>query len=183
MATSRVVRVAVFVVLTSLGAFLKIPFFPVPLTLQTLFVILSGIILGPKLGALSQIIYITVGLSGIPVFANGGGISYILSPTFGYIIGFIPAAYTSGMLSKQLAFSPIINMILAATIGTTLIYLSGLPYLYIVMKYIIGKNLTLYHTLLYGCLVFLPGDAAKIIASALIGSKVTVRVLRMYASR
>ncbi|MCD6420741.1 MAG: biotin transporter BioY [Synergistetes bacterium] len=183
MNTSNVTKIAIFVILTSIGAFLKIPFFPVPLTLQTLFVILSGIMLEPRDAALSQTLYITIGLSGIPVFANGGGISYILSPTFGYIVGFIPAAYVVGKLSKQFTSPSILNMLIAATIGTLLIYLSGLLYLYINMKYIIGKELDIYHTLLYGCLIFLPGDATKIIASALIGSKVTIRVFQRNAIR
>ncbi|HOO47090.1 MAG TPA: biotin transporter BioY, partial [Deltaproteobacteria bacterium] len=73
--------------LTAAGAFIKIPIAPVPITLQNFFVILSGIILGPKAGALSQIVYIIIGLIGLPVFSGGGGPSYIFKPTFGYILG------------------------------------------------------------------------------------------------
>ena len=79
--------------LTAVGAFIKIPLPYIPFTLQTFFVFYSGILLGAKLGMLSQIIYILIGLVGIPVFSNGGGPSYVFQPSFGFLIGFIISTF------------------------------------------------------------------------------------------
>ncbi|MCG8608351.1 biotin transporter BioY, partial [bacterium] len=89
---------SLFAALTAAGAFIKIPLPYVPLTLQPLFVIMAGSVLGAKFGAQSQLIYLAVGLSGVPVFANGGGPAYILQPTFGYLLAYPVAAYTVGFL-------------------------------------------------------------------------------------
>lgn len=80
--------ISLFAALTTVGAYLKVPVPVVPFTFQV-FVSISGILLGPKNGAFAQLLYAILGLIGIPVFTQGGGISYIFNPTFGYIIGFI----------------------------------------------------------------------------------------------
>ena len=82
-----------FAILTGISAKLKIEIGVVPITMQTFAVLLSGALLGKARGAASQITYLLMGLAGIPWFSRGGGIQYILSPTFGYIIGFVLAAY------------------------------------------------------------------------------------------
>jgi len=99
--TRDLILVALFAALTAVGAFIKIPIPYVPFTLQYFFCALAGIILGSKLGALSQIIYVAVGLVGAPVFTDGGGITYIFKPTFGYLIGFIVAAYVIGKIREK----------------------------------------------------------------------------------
>lgn len=76
------ILVAMFAALTAIGAFIKIPIPYVPFTLQFLFCAFAGMILGARLGALSQIIYVAIGLAGIPVFTEGGGIGYVFKPTF-----------------------------------------------------------------------------------------------------
>ena len=81
-----------------MGAFIKIPFLIVPFTLQTFFVLLSGNLLGARYGALSQALYIMIGLIGLPIFALGGGPGYIVQPTFGYLIAYPLGAFISGIL-------------------------------------------------------------------------------------
>lgn len=77
----------------------KLPFTPVPITLQTLAVIISGAVLGSRWGALSQLEYVALGLSGVPVFAGGkAGLGHLLGPTGGYLIGFIAGAFVSGLI-------------------------------------------------------------------------------------
>ena len=94
--------VALFAALTAVGGFISIPFYPVPLTLQVFFVLLSGTILGKKLGALSQIIYLGIGAIGAPVFHNfTGGMGILLGPTGGFLIGFIPGAYMAGLVYER----------------------------------------------------------------------------------
>ena len=102
MKTKNLILVSLFAALTAVGAFIRIPIPFVPFTLQYLFCAFAGILLGPKLGALSQIIYVGMGLIGIPVFTEGGGIAYVFKPTFGYLIGFIVAAYVIGKIAEKI---------------------------------------------------------------------------------
>ena len=86
-----IVGVLLFTLLTTLGAIVRIPLpnTPVPLTLQTVFVVLSGVALGARLGLASQLLYVALGTAGMPIFANGGsGIAYVTGPTAGYLLGF-----------------------------------------------------------------------------------------------
>ena len=79
------VMISLFAALTAVGAFIKIPIPHVPLTLQTLMVMFAGLILGSRRGALSQLLYLVIGLLGIPIFAQGGGPGYVLQPSFGFL--------------------------------------------------------------------------------------------------
>ena len=79
---------AIFTALIAIGAFIRIPVPVVPFTLQFLFTTLAGVLLGSRLGAISVVLYIALGLLGVPVFAEGGGPGYILKPSFGYLPGF-----------------------------------------------------------------------------------------------
>jgi biotin transport system substrate-specific component len=85
------------------GAYLKIPnpFFPVYFTFQTIFSILAGLLIGSRKGALSMTLYMIMGLAGLPVFSTPAGIHYILNPTFGYILGFIAAAWAVGKIGES----------------------------------------------------------------------------------
>lgn len=98
--TSTVLWVSAFATLTAAGAQLSIPTLPVPMTLQTPFVLLAGALLGARLGALSQILYLAAGAAFLPVFANGmGGMAYLMAtPTIGYLLGFPVAAFLVGAL-------------------------------------------------------------------------------------
>ena len=102
LATKEIILVALFAALTAAGAFIKIPIPYVPFTLQFLFCALAGILLGAKLGGLSQISYVAMGLIGIPVFTEGGGPAYIFQPTFGYLIGFIMGSYVIGKITETM---------------------------------------------------------------------------------
>ena len=101
MKTKNLILVALFTALTAVGAFIRIPVPVVPFTLQFLFTMLAGLLLGGTLGATSVLVYIILGLLGLPVFTSGGGIGYIFQPTFGYIIGFCIAAYVTGKIANK----------------------------------------------------------------------------------
>lgn len=93
--------ITLFAALTAIGARVAIPlpFTPVPVTLQVLFPLLAGLLLGSRRGALSQAEYVAAGLAGLPVFAKGGsGLAYLFGPTGGYLLGFIAAAFLVGEL-------------------------------------------------------------------------------------
>ena len=88
--------------LTAAGAYLAIPIGPVPIVLQNLFVFLSGLLLGPRWGVASVGVYLLAGVLGLPVFAGGvGGIGRFAGPTGGYLLGFLPAVYVIGLISKK----------------------------------------------------------------------------------
>ncbi len=110
-----------FAGLTALGAFIKFPLTPVPLTLQSFFALLAGAVLGAELGALSQIVYLALGLWGLPVFASGGGMGYVLQPTFGYLIGCVLATYVVGRLLEIQATTRILRSILSTIVFIMLI--------------------------------------------------------------
>ena len=154
--------VALFAAFTGIGGFIRVPIPFVPLTLQTLMVMFSGVVLGGRLAALSQLVYIMVGLMGIPIFAHGGGPGYILQPTFGYLLGFVCGAYVIGRLTEKR--SPLTRSFLcmALVFGTIAIYIPGVSVLYLNLHFIQQQAVSLGTAVKIGCLVVLPGDLIKI---------------------
>jgi biotin transport system substrate-specific component len=162
-----------FAALTAIGAYISIPIGPAPITLQLLFTIMSGIFLGSNLGALSQILYTAMGLIGLPVFAGGvGGFSYIFAPSFGYVIGFIAAAYVVGKILENDEKPSYAKIFTACILGVAVIYAIGYPYLYMVLAKINGAPVTLAGLLKPAVLIFLPGDLLKSLTAAFLGVKV-----------
>ena len=91
MTSRKLVFTALLTALTAAGAFLRIPLGFSSITLQFLFTAMAGVLLGPGCGALSQGVYVALGLMGLPIFTTGGGFGYVLQPTFGFLLGLIPA--------------------------------------------------------------------------------------------
>jgi biotin transporter BioY len=147
-----------FTLLTAISAKLKIEIGTVPITGQTFAVLLSGALLGSRRGALSQIFYLLGGLAGIPWFARGGGITYLMSPTFGYIIGFVLAAFVVGFLCERGLDRKIETAILAMLVGNVLIYFPGLLWLARFVGW--GKVLAV------GLYPFIIGDTIKLLLAA-----------------
>lgn len=112
-----------------MGAHLRLPLPYVPLTLQAAVACLAGLLLGPRRGAASQVVYLAAGLAGFPVFARGGGLQYVLEPTFGYLLGFIAGAWTAGRLAGP-APPSFRRALLAAYAGLLAIYAAGVAVLY-----------------------------------------------------
>lgn len=134
----------------------------VPITGQTLAVLLAGLLLGSVRGALSQIVYLLVGLTGIPFwFAAGGalGVARLIGPTGGYLIGFVLAAFLVGKLAERGWDKKIETAILAMLIGNIAIYIFGLFWL---ANFLPWKGL-----LAVGLYPFIPGDALKILLAGL----------------
>lgn len=128
--------VAIFAALTAIGAFIKIPLPIVPFTLQIIIVFLAGSILGSKRGLQSQLVYIFVGLAGLPVFTQGGGLSYVLQPTFGYLVGFALGAFVIGYIIERGGDEPSrMRFVIANLVGTIVIYAIGAPYVYFALNF------------------------------------------------
>ncbi|MDF2613360.1 MAG: biotin synthase [Clostridia bacterium] len=161
---------ALFAALSAVGAFIKIPMPLVPFTLQFLFVALSGVLLGSKRGLIAQMLYVGIGLAGIPVFTKGGGIGYIFQPTFGYLVGFIIGAYIIGKIVEKTGVS-FKTIFLASFIGLLVVYLVGVVYMYFIVNLYIGKELPLAKAIYVGAISCLPGDLIGCFITSLVGSK------------
>lgn len=162
---------AFFAGLTAVGAFIRIPLPFVPITLQVLMVLLSGLLLSPRAALLSQAAYILLGLSGIPVFSGGGGISYTLSPTFGYLLGQIPAAWLIAILVTR-GKKSFRRLFFTATAGIGIIYTLGATGLFLNLNYVAGKTSTILQVLKIGVYPFILPDLLKAGAASLIALKV-----------
>lgn len=127
------VTISLFTALMVVGAKLTIPTpFGVALTFQLFFAVFAGLLLGARNGFLSQLIYLLLGLAGMPVFSTGGGISYVFSPTFGYLIGFMLAATLIGFLKERSKKPTFMNLLIIVLIGYLLDYLVGNLYFYFI---------------------------------------------------
>lgn len=130
--------VAIFAALTAIGVFIKIPLPIVPFTMQIIIVFLAGSILGSKRGLQSQLVYIFVGLAGLPVFTQGGGLTYVLQPTFGYLVGFAAGAFIIGYIIERGGEEPSrLRFVVANLVGTFVIYAIGAPYVYFALNFLL----------------------------------------------
>jgi len=155
-----------FSVLTAAGALVFLPLYPIPITLQTLFTCLSGAVLGPWLGALSQIIYIILGGIGLPIFAGGrAGFGTLAGPTGGYLLGFVAASFVIGN-SCDLRREPSASRIAGSfVLGTLIIYTLG------VIQLSQWMNGDFRSAVLVGLLPFIVGDAVKIAIAVMIATR------------
>jgi biotin transport system substrate-specific component len=171
--TKQIILVSLFAALTAVGAFIRIPLGTVPITLQFIFTALSGVMLGGRLGAISQLIYVVIGFFGVPVFAGGtGGPGVIFKPTFGYLIGFIIGAYVIGKIVEGSRRVNFYRLFIASIAGIIVIYAVGVPYLYLIVRNFVGKDITLMTALKTGFLIFIPGDLIKCTIVAALGARV-----------
>ena len=157
---------SLFVALIAAGAFIAIPVGPVPIVLQNMFVLLAGIILGPRWGLASVGIYLLIGACGLPVFANGkAGIGHLFGPTGGYLLGYLPAVFITGLISKK-GNKKLFFDIIAMIAGSIIVYAAGVPWLKVVTGMGWSKTLAL------GMYPFIIGDIIKIIAAAFIAKTI-----------
>lgn len=166
---------ALFVVLMVAGAYIRIPFPLVPLTFQTVISVLAGLLLGARKGAISMSVYCFAGLAGLPFFTAGGGITYVLKPSFGYILGFIAAAAVAGVIAgnKNCGTG---RFMLAAMAAFLVDYAVGIPYCIVAAKLLGVSNLT--KLFLTGNLIYMPKDAALCILAALLAKTVAPVIRR-----
>lgn len=183
MKVRNLILVALFAALTAIGAFIKIPMPISAITLQTLFCVMAGLLLGPWLGSLSQVLYIIIGLIGIPVFTSGGGLGYVFQPTFGYLVGLIAGAFVSGMIIERMKKLSFLTVLFAAVAGMLAVYIVGVPYLYIIKNFYLGKGMPVGDVLYYGLVLFVPGDVLKSIVIAILVVKLKPILAKMNLSK
>ncbi len=155
----KTVYAALFAALIAAGAFIAIPVGPVPIVLQNLFVLLAGLILGPRWGVYSVALYLLMGGFGFPVFAGGtGGIGRLFGPTGGYLFGYLPAVFVAGLISEQLNKTRAGDAA-AMVAGSAMVYGAGIPWL----KFATGMAWD--KAIMAGMVPFIPGDLVKIVAA------------------
>jgi len=174
--TTALMLCALFTALISVTAFIRIPAPLVPITLQSGMVLLAGLLLGPKYGSLSVLLYVLLGLVGIPVFALGGGLAYIFQPTFGYLLGFIAGAYLTGVLAWRTCGIgrniSVKRLYIAVFSGLMVIYMIGTLYCYMISVFVLGTALAFW-PLILSCILFpLPGDLLLCILAVSLGKQI-----------
>lgn len=171
------VMCALFTALTAVGAFIKIPIPVIPFTMQVLFTTLAGLLIGKKYGAISMVLYMVIGLIGIPIFTQGGGISYVFKPTFGYIVGFCFGTYVTGAIASSKSNPSYIRLLMASFAGVAVIYVFGMIYFYVLSNFVIGNTVAI-KTVLVNCfLMTIGGDILSCFIAALIAKR-TIPFLR-----
>ncbi|WP_027365680.1 biotin transporter BioY [Desulfotruncus alcoholivorax] len=150
----------------------------VPFSLLPFVVLLAGGLLGPKLGAMSMFLYVVMGLLGIPVFEKApyGGPAYVFSPTFGFLIGFIVAAYVVGLILQGKRDAGAVRLATAMLAGVVVIYAVGLPYLYAILNYYVGKTYNVSAVLMIGFVPFFGFDLIKAATAGLLIRLVSMRI-------
>ena len=167
--TQQMALVAIMTALTCILAPFSLPIGPVPISLTNLVIYFSLYLLGWKLGTLSYVIYLLIGLVGVPVFSGfTAGPAKLFGPTGGYLIGFIPMAIICGFAFEK--FSNHGMQIVGLAIGTIVAYIFGTAWL------AIEAHLTFYQALLAGVIPYIPGDLVKIILVVLAGPIVKKRL-------
>lgn len=169
-ATRQLVLAALFAGLTALLAYVRIPlpFTPVPITGQTFGVMLSGLLLGPRWGAVAQVVYVLLGVVGLPVFAGGhAGPGVILGPTGGYLVSYPLAAAVTGAIAGQRRAPGFARTLLACVAGgIAVVYALGVPW------FVTWSGMAWREALVAAALPFLPGDLAKAVVATLLGRQV-----------
>ena len=172
-----IAQCALFVALMTIGANVSIPFFPVPLTFQTVISVLSGLLLGWRKGVISMSVYCAIGLVGIPVFTGFGcGFAYVLKPTFGYILGFILSAFVAGFIARGNSV-PFWRYVVAAVAAFVANYALGIPYFALIWQYYmhspsLGEFIVSYN------LLYMPKDLALCLLASVLAWRVAPHIRR-----
>lgn len=166
--TKNLINCSLFTALIAIGAFIKIPVPVVPFTLQFLFTTLAGLLLGSRKGTISVVAYMLLGLAGLPIFSEGGGIWYIFKPSFGYIIGFCLGTFVTGLISERMKEKTVPRYLLANFIGLLIVYAAGIVYYYVICNYVIDTPIAVSPLFLYCFLLAVPGDICLCILAAIL---------------
>ncbi len=156
--TKMLALTAVFTSLVIVGAFVKFEIPVIPFTLQTFVVQLTSSMLGPWWGALAIGLYLFMGLIGIPIFTKGGGFTYVLQPTFGYLIGFFIGAIVGGIIINCFKKKTFWAYLAGNIINLLIAYACGMIYFYLLQTLYFGKAVSAYTIFVSLFLIFLPGD-------------------------
>ena len=171
MKVKDITQMSLFIALITAGAYIRITVPVCPFTLQFLFTLLAGLVLGARLGAIAVGTYVLLGLLGVPVFASGGGPAYLLQPTFGYLLAFILQAWLCGYYIRHSSAVSYGHMLGANLLGMVLVYVIGISWFYLISNYVIAAPIPLWTAIFYcGVLQIIP-DFLLCLAATAIGMR------------
>lgn len=160
--TKELTLCALFTVLFIIGSKIVIPAGIIPLTLQTMIVIIAGMLLKPKQIWISYGLYFVMGLIGFPVFANGGGIAYVLQPSFGFLLSFPVAASFISFTRSHVNAAGFVKSLIICMIGLGIIYIIGCMYMYGILNFYLGAGKDMSAVIALGALPFVLTDTCSI---------------------
>lgn len=174
--TKDLTLIALFTVFIATGAFIRISVGPVPFTMQFFFTNLAALTLSKKNSFMCVLIYIIIGLTGIPVFTQGGGLGYILNQNFGFILGFLFGNYISSYILEKINKTNFIHYIFASIINLTVIYSTGILYYYIISHFYLNSEMLIKTFLASFMIICLPGDIISLILSSILAGRLKIIV-------
>ncbi|MCR4956727.1 MAG: biotin transporter BioY [Lachnospiraceae bacterium] len=180
--TLQLTLAAMFVALMIVGARIGVPLPGISedyFTLQFLVALMAGLLLGSKLGAISMGAYLALGLIGVPVFAAGGGLAYVVRASFGYLVGFAATAFAVGFIVEKTKTNSIKGYWLACVCGLIVCYGIGLPYEYVITKYFAGNSNVAMLAIFLDCFpIDFPGDCILTVIGAALAYRLRPVLLR-----
>lgn len=176
--TFDIILCGLFVALFTVGAYIRIPIMGIPFTLQLFFVMLAGQILKWHTAVFAIVSYIALGVLGLPVFAGGGGIGYVLTPGFGYLLGFVFCAIFIAVGNKKSTF---LYQIFKNFFGVIFVYLCGSIYTVIITAFYLNQPINIWAILLAGVIVFIPTDICFCVISAMVAKRVNKLLVKIRA--
>jgi len=173
--TREIVLAAMFTAIMSVLTIMVRMFQPVvviPFSLQPLVMLLAAYVLSPRAASLSMLAYLMLGLIGFPVFSSPpyGGPAYVLVPSFGFLLGFIPAAWLQSRLIRN---TGIINFLAAGIAGVIVYNLIGVPYMYIILNFYLQNSIDILRVMQVGFLPFFALDLVKVVIAALLARELS----------
>ena len=159
---------SLFCSLIILGAYVRLPF-PIPVTLQLLFTNTAALLLGKKWSWVPPLLYLTLGLAGLPVFTSGGGVSSVLSLSFGYCVGFIPGSLVAGIISDKDAGAR--SLTLASICNLACVYLCAVVHYLLLCNIYLSEDISITYAIYVCVLPFLFADIAKLAVSVILAKK------------
>ena len=167
-----------FCALICVGSYIKIPIPNLPITMQTFFVLMTGLVLPWKTAFFASISFMVLGLVGLPVFTSGGGIGYVFMPSFGYILGFIIAPTVMGFVLYQLKKNSFLLLLAVAFLGIIIIYIIGIAYFALIANVYNGQGRSFIWILQSTVVPFIPKEIISILAAALVSYKLRPLIVK-----
>ncbi|MEG0329857.1 MAG: biotin transporter BioY [Longicatena sp.] len=167
--TKDMTQCAFFTILFIIASKLVIPIGIIPITLQTMVVILAGVLLTPKHILLSYGLYFIMGLIGLPVFASGGGLSYVLQPSFGFLLSFPIAACFISIVRTKYHLSSFYKLFPICMFGLAIIYFIGCSYMYGIFNFYMGMQKNMGTIIALGAAPFIISDTFSIVLGCICG--------------
>ena len=172
--SKKIVFTALFAALIAVCGFISIPIpgTPIPIVLQNMLTVLTGLMLGPVWGTAATVLFLVAGALGLPIFAGGtGGIAKLMGPTGGFLYGYALATLIAGIIAQRPVYgkkTPLLRLILATVCGFLIMYIPGVIHFMRVMDKTFAQTMTL-------CVIpYIPGDLVKMVLAILLAAKLRI---------